>query len=149
MDISSVESMRLICVISTFIFGLSIYITMVLYVMKDKNEFFVFLTLSTLAAVSSVFILASTMLFPKKKEIVDEYKYSITVEDIAYDGKSMYVKDDITSRMVKVDSKELNIVDNNESAEITKSSYKFLFITSDEYSVCITEDMYNDIIKDK
>ena len=149
MDISSVESMRLICVISTFIFGLSIYITMVLYVMKDKNEFFVFLTLSTLAAVSSVFILASTMLFPKKKEIVDEYKYSITVEDIAYDGKSMYVKDDITSRIVKVDSKELNIVDNNESAEITKSSYKFLFITSDEYSVCITEDMYNDIIKDK
>ncbi len=149
MDISSVESMRLICVILTFIFGLSIYITMVLYVMKDKNEFFVFLTLSTLAAVSSVFILASTTLFPKKKEIVDEYKYSIIVEDIAYDGKSMYVKDDITSRMVKVDSKELNIVDNNESAEITKSSYKFLFITSDEYSVCITEDMYKDIIKDK
>lgn len=149
MDISSVESMRLICVISTFIFALSIYITMVLYVMKDKNEFFVFLTLSTLAAVSSVFILASTTLFPKKKEIVDEYKYSITVEDIAYDGKNMYVKDDITSRMVKVDLKELNIVDNNESAEITKSSYKFLFITSDEYSVCITEDMYKDIIKDK
>lgn len=149
MDISSVESMRLICVISTFIFGLLIYITMALYVMKDRNEFFVFLTLSTLAAVSSVFILASTTLFPKKKEIVDEYKYSITVEDIAYDGKSMYVKDDTTSRMVKVDSKELNIVDNNGSAEITKSSYKFLFITSDEYSVCITEDMYKDIIKDK
>lgn len=149
MDISSVESMRLNCVISTFIFGLLIYITMVLYVMKDRNEFFVFLTLSTLAAVSSVFILASTTLFPKKKEIVDEYKYSITVEDIAYDGKSMYVKDDTTSRMVKVDSKELNIVDNNGSAEITKSSYKFLFITSDEYSVCITEDMYKDIIKDK
>lgn len=149
MDISSVESMRLICVISTFIFGLLIYITMVLYVMKDRNEFFVFLTLSTLAAVSSVFILASTTLFPKKKEIVDECKYSITVEDIAYDGKSMYVKDDITSRMVKVDSKELNIVDNNESAEITKSSYKFLFITSDEYSVCITKDMHKDIIKDK
>jgi len=149
MDISSVESMRLICVISTFIFGLLIYITMVLYVMKDRNEFFVFLTLSTLTAVSSVFILASTTLFPKKKEIIDEYKYSITVEDIAYDGKSMYVKDDITSRMVKVDSKELIIVDNNESAEITKSSYKFLFITSDEYSVCITEDMYKDIIKDK
>lgn len=149
MDISSVESMRLICVILTFIFGLSIYITMVLYAMKDRNEFFVFLTLSTLAAVSSVFILASTTLFPKKKEIVDEYKYSITVEDIAYDGKSMYVKDDTTSRMVKVDSKELNIVDNNGSAEITKSSYKFLFITSDEYSVCITEDMYKDIIKDK
>lgn len=149
MDISSVESMRLICVISTFIFALLIYITMVLYVMKDKNEFFVFLTLSTLAAVSSVFILVSTTLFPKKKEIIDEYKYSITVEDIAYDGKSMYVKDDTTSRMAKVDSKELNIVDNNESAEITKSSYKFLFITSDEYSVCITEDMYKDIIKDK
>lgn len=149
MDISSVESMRLNCVISTFIFGLLIYITMVLYVMKDRNEFFVFLTLSTLAAVSSVFILASTTLFPKKKEIVDEYKYSITVEDIAYDGKSMYVKDDTTSRMVKVDSKELNIVDNNGSAEVTKSSYKFLFITSDEYSVCITEDMYKDIIKDK
>ena len=141
--------MRLICVILTFIFGLSMYITMVLYAMKDRNEFFVFLTLSTLAAVSSVFILASTTLFPKKKEIVDEYKYSITVEDIAYDGKSMYVKDDTTSRMVKVDSKELNIVDNNGSAEITKSSYKFLFITSDEYSVCITEDMYKDIIKDK
>lgn len=149
MDISSVESMRLNCVISTFIFGLLIYITMVLYVMKDRNEFFVFLTLSTLAVVSSVFILASTTLFPKKKEIVDEYKYSITVEDIAYDGKSMYVKDDTTSRMVKVDSKELNIVDNNGSAEVTKSSYKFLFITSDEYSVCITEDMYKDIIKDK
>ena len=122
---------------------------MVLYVMKDKNEFFVFLTLSILVAVSSVFILVSTTPFPKKKEIVDEYKYSITVEDIAYDGKSMYVKDDITSRMVKVDSKELNIADNNGSAEITKSSYKFLFITSDEYSVCITEDMYKDIIKDK
>lgn len=149
MNISSVESMRLICVILTFIFGLLIYITMVLYVMKDRNEFFVFLTLSTLAAVSSVFILVSTTLFPKKKEIVDEYKYSITVEDIAYDGKSMYVKDDTTSRMVKVDSKELNIVDNNESAEITKSSYKFLFITSDEYSVCVTKDMYKDIIKDK
>lgn len=117
--------------------------------MKDKNEFFVFLTLSILVAVSSVFILVSTTPFPKKKEIVDEYKYSITVEDIAYDGKSMYVKDDITSRMVKVDSKELNIADNNGSAEITKSSYKFLFITSDEYSVCITEDMYKDIIKDK
>ena len=141
MDISSVESMRLICVISTFIFALLIYITMVLYVMKDKNEFFVFLTLSILVAVSSVFILVSTTPFPKKKEIVDEYKYSITVEDIAYDGKSMYVKDDITSRMVKAD--------NNGSAEITKSSYKFLFITSDEYSVCITEDMYKDIIKDK
>lgn len=67
MDISSVESMRLICVISTFIFGLSIYITMVLYVMKDRNEFFVFLTLSILAAVSSVFILVSTTLFPKKE----------------------------------------------------------------------------------
>lgn len=137
------------CNINIYLWPFDIYITMVLYVMKDKNEFFVFLTLSTLAAVSSVFILASTTLFPKKKEIVDEYKYSITVEDIAYDGKSMYVKDDITSRMVKVDSKELNIVDNNESAEITKSSYKFLFITSDEYSVCITEDMYKDIIKDK
>lgn len=149
MNISSVESMRLICVILTFIFGLSIYITMVLYVMKDRNEFYLFLTLSILAAVSSVFILVSTTLFPKKKEIIDEYKYSITVEDIAYDGKSMYVKDNTTSRMVKVDSKELNIVDNNESAEITKSSYKFLFITSDEYSVCITEDMYKDIIKDK
>jgi len=30
MDISSVESMRLICVISTFIFALLIYITMVI-----------------------------------------------------------------------------------------------------------------------
>lgn len=66
-----------------------------------------------------------------------------------FSSKSMYVKDDTTSRMVKVDSKELNIVDNNGSAEVTKSSYKFLFITSDEYSVCITEDMYKDIIKDK
>lgn len=110
------------------------------------------IVLSIMFGILTVFGLVMIGLYDVKKTVVEEYESSITVDDILYNGKDKKVYiNKIDDKTEVIDSEKffenVTIVYDKESAKVVKKSYKFWFITSDEYYVSITKDMYKDIIE--
>lgn len=108
--------------------------------------------LSIMFGILTVFGLVMVGLYDVKKTVVEEHESSITVDDILYNekDKKVYINK-IDDKTEVIDSEKffenVAIVYDKESAKVVKKSYKLWFITSDEYYVSITKDMYKDIVE--
>lgn len=94
----------------------------------------VFKIVAIILAIFNCIGFALMSLFPYKKEVVNEYEYSITADDVIYDGDNVYVRDNKANETNKINSEDffdnVNIIDDEKSARLEKKSYKFWFITS-------------------
>lgn len=110
------------------------------------------IVLSIMFGILTVFGLVMVGLYDVKKTVVEEHESSITVDDILYNekDKKVYINK-IDDKTEVIDSEKffenVTIVYDKESAKVVKKSYKLWFITSDEYYVSITKDMYKDIVE--
>lgn len=148
MDISLVEMLsKLLLFIFLFFSLVAIYLAM----MGRESACHVFKIAAITLAIFNCIGFALISLFSYKKEVVSEYEYSITADDVIYDGDNVYVRDSKTNETNKISSEDffdnVNIIDDEKSAKVEKKSFEYLFITSDEYSVYITQDMYKKIAR--
>lgn len=148
MDISLVEMLsKLLLFIFLFFSLVAIYLAM----MGRESACHVFKIATITLAIFNCIGFALISLFSYKKEVVSEYEYSITADDVIYDGDNVYVRDSKTNETNKISSEDffdnVNIIDDEKSAKVEKKSFEYLFITSDEYSVYITQDMYKKIAR--
>ena len=148
MDINLVEMLsKLLLFIFLFFSLAAIYLAM----MGIESACHVFRIVAITLAIFNCIGFALILLFAYKKEVVSEYEYYITADDIIYNGDNVYVRDNKTNETNKINSEDffdnVNIIDNEKSARVEKKSYKLWFITSDGYYMYITKDMYKDIVE--
>lgn len=148
MDISLAEMLsKLLLFIFLFFSLVAIYLAM----MGRESACRVFKIVAITLAIFHCIGFALISLFSYKKEVVSEYEYSITADDVIYDGDNVYVRDSKTNETNKINSEDffdnVNIIDDEKSAKVEKKSFEYLFITSDEYFVYMTQDMYKKIAR--
>lgn len=148
MDINSVEMLARLLL---FIFLCFLLVAVYLATMRKESACNVFVVLAITAAIFNCIGFVLVSLFSYKKEVVSEYEYSITADDVIYDGNNVYVRDSKTNETNKINSEDffdnVNIIDDEKSAKVEKKSFEYLFITSDEYFVYMTQDMYKKIAR--
>lgn len=148
MDISLVEMLSKLLLFIFLVFSLvAIYLAM----MGRESACHVFKIAAITLAIFNCIGFALISLFSYKKEVVSEYEYSITADDVIYDGDNVYVRDSKANETNKINSEDffdnLNIINDEKSARVEKKSYQYLCITSNEYFVYITQDMYKKAVR--